>query len=134
MLGHLGPPAKDATPALIEIIKTDKNVRARCEALIALGAIGADAAEAVPVATACLNDPHEKVCYSACYALGRIGPKAIGAKLELQKKLSEPDQFIALAAASWNGVRMLLGTSSLWRRPTRSSGGPKPARSTNPCA
>lgn len=99
MLGHLGPPARDAAPALVQIVKTDKNVHARCEALLALGSIGADAAEVVPVAVACLNDPHEKVCFSACYALGRIGPTAIGAKLDLQKKLGDPDAFIALAAA-----------------------------------
>jgi HEAT repeat protein len=97
ILGHLGPPAKAAAPALVEIVKTDKSVRTRCEALIALGAI--NAAEAVPVAIACLNDPHEKICYSACYALGRLGPKAIASKFELQKKLSDPDEFIALAAA-----------------------------------
>jgi HEAT repeat protein len=99
ILGHIGPPAKKAVPALAEIIKSDKNVRARCESLIALGAIGAEAAEAVPAVIQALNDPQEKVSYSACYALGRIGPTAIGAKLELQKKLTDPDEFVALAAA-----------------------------------
>ena len=99
ILGHIGPPAGAAVPALTEIIKTDKAVRARCEALIALGAIGAEATDAVPAVMACLKNPNEKVCYSACYALGRLGPAAIGAKFELQKKLTDSDDFVALAAA-----------------------------------
>ncbi len=99
ILGHIGPAAGRAVPALVDVLKSDRHVRARCEALIALGAIGAGAADAVPAVAECLNDPNEKVCYSACYALGRIGPTAIGAKLELQKKLGDSDDFVALAAA-----------------------------------
>ena len=48
ILGRLGPDAKEAAPALAEIVEKDKSPAARREALIALGSIGPFAAEQAP--------------------------------------------------------------------------------------
>ena len=99
ILGQMGPAAKPAAPALAEVVQQDKSVRARCEALLALGGIGPDAALALSAILDALRDPDEKVCYSACYALGKIGPAASAAKPALQKKLKDTDPTVTLAAA-----------------------------------
>ena len=99
ILGHMGPGAKAASPALSEIARTDKNVPARCEALLALGTIGADAAEAIPAAAEALRDPDDDVCYAACYALGKIGKPAIAVASTLRQKCGDANGSAALAAA-----------------------------------
>ncbi len=99
ILGHLGPAAKEAAPALADIVSTDKDVHARCEALLALGGIGPGAAIAASTAVDALKDPEEKIRYSACYALGKMGSAAVTAVPELQKKLKDKDPTVALAAA-----------------------------------
>ena len=53
ILGHMGPVAKQATPALADIVSKDKDVHARCEALLALGGIGPGAAVAASAAVDC---------------------------------------------------------------------------------
>jgi HEAT repeat protein len=99
ILGRLGPAAKEAAPALADIISTDKNIHARCEALLALGGIGPGAAIAASTAVDALRDPEERVRYCACYALGKMGSAAVTAAPELQKKLKDKDPTVALAAA-----------------------------------
>ena len=85
VLASMGEGAKEAVPALIEIVKTDKSPESRKEALMALGAIGPAAKEAVPAAIAALGDRNEKVNYAACFALGRIGPAAIACGAGIEK-------------------------------------------------
>ncbi|MGO8749112.1 MAG: HEAT repeat domain-containing protein [Thermoguttaceae bacterium] len=105
VLASMGEGAKEAVPALIEIVKTDKSPESRKEALMALGAIGPAAKEAVPAAIAALGDRNEKVNYAACFALGRIGPAAIAAEPELKKKLTSADPLFPSAAA-WAIVKI----------------------------
>ncbi len=99
LLGRMGPTAKEAVPALADVAANDKSIAIRCEALLALGAIGHDAPEAVQTAAAALNDPEEDICYAACYALGKIGKPAAVAVPELKKMLADKDEFKALASA-----------------------------------
>jgi HEAT repeat protein len=99
ILGGMGPQAKKAVPALAEIVVRDGRIPARCEALMALGAIGPDAAESVSAVVEALRGTREDVCYAACYALGRMGPSAIAAEAELRKKLADPNESITLSAA-----------------------------------
>ena len=105
VLGAMGEGAKEAVPALIEIVKTDKNSESRKEALMALGAIGPAAKEAVPAAIAALDDRNEKVNYAACFALGKIGPAAVTAEPELKKKLTSTEPLFPTAAA-WAIVKI----------------------------
>jgi len=79
-----GQEAKDAVPALIEQLKSDK-VLVRQNAAFALGNIGAEAREAVPELTRMLRDSDWRVRRQAAMALGEIGPDARRALPELQK-------------------------------------------------
>jgi HEAT repeat protein len=105
ILGHMGPGAKAAVPALVDIVKTDDAAAARSEALLALAAIGADAAEVVPAAVEALHAPQEDVCCAACFTLGQIGKPAVAAEPELLKKLGDTNESTSLAAA-WAMVRI----------------------------
>jgi HEAT repeat protein len=106
ILAQIGPAAKQAVPALTEIVKTDKRSTPRREALMALGAIGPEAAaEAVPVAIAALGDPDERVGLAACYTLGKMGSAASAAEGELKKKLDSDEPALPFAAA-WALVKI----------------------------
>ncbi|MCL4194910.1 MAG: HEAT repeat domain-containing protein, partial [Thermoguttaceae bacterium] len=93
ILAHIGPPAKAAVPALIEIAKHEKNPAAKREAFMALGSIGGAEAGA-SVATAALNDPDEKVVIAACYALAQMGPAAKEAAPALKKLVASDDDAV----------------------------------------
>jgi HEAT repeat protein len=98
IIARIGPPAKEAAPALAAAL-ADKNPETRNEVLFALGAIGPDAKEAVPAIVKALKDPELKVCYVACYALGKIGPAAAAAKADLLEHLADKDHFLCMASA-----------------------------------
>jgi HEAT repeat protein len=105
VLGALGDAAKEAVPALVDVVKSDKNAESRGEALMAIGAIGPAAKDAAPAAIAALDDRSEKVGCAACYAIGKIGPAAIAAEPELKKKLASRDPLFSSAAA-WAIVKI----------------------------
>ena len=98
IIARIGPPAKEAVPALIAALG-DKSPETRNEVLFALAAVGPDAKEAVPAITQAMKDPDMKVCYVACYALGKIGPAAASAKAELAEHLAGDDHFFCMASA-----------------------------------
>lgn len=98
-LGQIGPKAKAAVSSLSDIVVKDKNVAARCEALMALGAIAPGAPETLKSATVALSDPEEDIRYAACYVLGRIGKPAAATTPELKKMLVSQDEFMALVSA-----------------------------------
>jgi HEAT repeat protein len=98
VLAQIGLEAKEAAPTLAEVVAQDKNPDAQREALFALAAIGPGAAKEASVIAAVLKADNERMRALAAYALGRIGPAAIGAKAALQKQL-EDKEFPALAAA-----------------------------------
>jgi HEAT repeat protein len=99
ILGRLGPDAKEAAPALAEIVAKDKSPAARREALIALGSIGPFAAGQVPAIAKVLKDEDSKLRAAACYSLGKIGPPAISAKADLLECLKDSDELCNMAAA-----------------------------------
>ncbi len=93
ILADIGPPARAAVPALIEIARTDKNSAAKVEAFMAMGTIG-HAEAGAPVATAALADPNEKVVIAACFALAQMGPAARDAAPTLRKLAESHDDAI----------------------------------------
>jgi HEAT repeat protein len=88
VLARIGPPARDAVPALTDLVKKDKEPRpagalpptgmARVFAIQALGRIGPDAKASVPALTDVLTEKpaNEEARISAVVALGQIGPGA----------------------------------------------------------
>jgi HEAT repeat protein len=100
----MGSRAKGATPALLEIVWTDRNGQSRSEALLALAATDADPKKVVPAAIEALHSQREDVRCAACFALGRIGTPAAAAVPELLTRLGDSDQCGALAA--WALVRI----------------------------
>jgi HEAT repeat protein len=99
ILGRLGPEAKEAAPALANILEKDKSPAARREALIALGSIGPFAAEQSPAIAKVLKDNDVQLRAAACYALGKIGPLAVGSKSELLDCVKSDDELCSMAAA-----------------------------------
>jgi HEAT repeat protein len=93
-LKRIGPDAKAAVPALIDVVKTDKAPSSpTCtEACEALGRIGPAAKEAVPVLieAAKLKAAGSSVRLQATIALGRIGPAAKEAVPVLIEAAKEP--------------------------------------------
>ena len=104
ILGQMGSRAKEAAPALVEIVRTDQNGPSRSEALMALAATDADPKKVVPAAIEALRSQREDVRCAACFALGRIGKSAAAAVSELQTRLGDSDECGALAA--WALVRI----------------------------
>jgi len=111
VLAAIGPPAKEAVPALVEVAKNDNHADVRSEALMAIANIG-PGPEAVPAAVAALGDRHDKVVHAACYVLGMLGPKAKDALPELANKLSAVDPMTRLVAA-WAIARIGPSSSDL---------------------
>lgn len=71
-LGAYGDQSKPAVPALLEILKAEKNNRVRGKAAIALGQIGPAAKEAVPALKEALKDEYSNVREAAEGALKKI--------------------------------------------------------------
>ena len=104
ILGQMGARAKGAAPALVEIVRTDRDGQSQSEALIALGSTDADPEKIVPAVIEALRSKQEDVRCASCFALGRIGKPAAAAVPELLEKLGESDECGALAA--WALVRI----------------------------
>ncbi|MFW6062271.1 MAG: HEAT repeat domain-containing protein [Planctomycetota bacterium] len=75
-VGQIGPQAKEATPVLIEIVRTDKSYSVRY-AIRALGRIGAE--KSVGVLVDQLDGPYKA---AAVQALGEMGPTTCQALLD----------------------------------------------------
>jgi HEAT repeat protein len=114
ILAQMGSRAKGAGPALVEIVRTDRDGQTRSEALMALGATDADPKKVVPAAIEALGSPRENVRCAACFALGRIGGAAASAVPELQKRLGDSDACGAMAA--WALVRIAPDSPEVARR------------------
>jgi HEAT repeat protein len=75
LLGLMGPRAKEALPALVEILKSDDNERVKIGVAMALAELKAVAAPAIPaLREASTNDASEKVRDAAKSALHQIPP------------------------------------------------------------
>jgi HEAT repeat protein len=83
---------KPAVPALIKLLDKEESAPWGC---IALGAIGADAAEAVPAITKLLGATHHpKLRLEAAMTLSSIGPAAASALPELMNILDKKDPVV----------------------------------------
>jgi len=91
LLGRIGPPAKEAVPALIKALSSE-NSGIQASASAALGEIGPAAKEAVPALIKALSSENIRVRASASAALGQIGPAAKDAVPALTQTLSTDDQ------------------------------------------
>lgn len=98
LLGEIGPDAKAAVEALVELIKSPDR-RTREETLLALAKIGPAASSAVPALTKALYQPEGTSRYGAAYALGRIGPPAESAIQALLSATRNSDDTLALLSA-----------------------------------
>ncbi len=76
LLRRLGPKAKDAVPALVSLVKSNRDSALRHEIIDALEAIGAASDQAVPTLIELLGDEDVEVQRGATFALGKIGPAA----------------------------------------------------------
>jgi HEAT repeat protein len=94
-LKQIGPDAKPAVPALVEVIKKYKEPAqsAKLQAIAALGKIGAGAKEAVPVLIDVTKEkpPTSAARLAAVTALGQIGPEAKTAVPTLIELLGEEE-------------------------------------------
>jgi HEAT repeat protein len=89
---------KEAMPALIEAL-ADKRPQVRQQVLLAIAAVGAEAAPAVPSILEQLAGTESSVKYAAAYALGQIGPAAAAADQQLTNQLSGKDEFLRMISA-----------------------------------
>jgi HEAT repeat protein len=94
-LKQIGPDAKPAVPALIEVVKKYKEPAqlAKLQAIAALGKIGSGAKEAVPILIDVTKEkpPTSAARLAAVTALGQIGPEAKAAVPTLIDLLGEEE-------------------------------------------
>jgi HEAT repeat protein len=98
----IGPTGRDAVAPLAKLVKNkDEERDTRRNAIHALGAIGANAKDAVPVLVEALKDADNNVRRDVAGALGDIGPGAKGAVptlLEALKKTADWEHQIIIEA------------------------------------
>jgi HEAT repeat protein len=88
-LGHIGPAAKAAVPALLTIVPDTKDP-VRDDAIYTLGCIHSSPESAVPVLASCLRDSDGRVRYSAARSLSKFGEAAKSSTPALIKLLADP--------------------------------------------
>lgn len=87
-LGHIGPGAQPALPALIQRF-THTNSDTRFYAVSAVMSIGGEPAVVVPALTSALKDPNVNVRWNALSGLSRFGGRARPAIPEILKMLDD---------------------------------------------
>ena len=100
-LGEIGSEAKDAVPALIQLLQDqDAEGFVRANAALALREIGPEAKDAVPALIQALQDQDKYVRRDAAGALGEIGtPGAIKAAKDRYRAVVSEDEVPALIEA-----------------------------------
>ena len=91
MVKVAGPKNKAMAPALIEMLKKNKDPDMRGIAAGALGQIGVGAVGAVPALAGALKDKEVRVRWSAATSLAKFGPSAKSAVPALTAALNDPD-------------------------------------------
>ena len=80
LLGRMGPEAKEAVPALLELLH-EQSAQNRKLAAWTLGYIGQGAVEAIPALLVTIRDADEGVRKMACEALDKISPSGTPARV-----------------------------------------------------
>ena len=93
-LARLAPASAPALPTLQTILRGDHDGSMRSIAAEAIGALGADAEEAVPDLVAALEDEAELVREDAARALGRVARGADSAVPALVRALDDPNALV----------------------------------------
>lgn len=96
-LGHIGPAAREAVPALIGAASADADVGPY--AIRALGKIGPVNHAVVPAIVQALKSPQEETIISAMDAIGEIGPAARNATPALTPVMKDERMKIRIKAA-----------------------------------
>jgi len=96
-LGHIGPKAKDAVPALSALV-ADEDAHVRAAVIAALGAIAPDDAEVTARVVAALEDKNTDVRLAAIDTIARNKAAAPAAKGALEKLLADPNPTVQAAA------------------------------------
>jgi HEAT repeat protein len=98
-LERLGAAARDAVPLLVQTAESRVAPDVRIAALRVLAAVGSPAAEpAVPVLSAALADPDDRIRREAAMGLGRLGPGARSAVEALCRARTDPSLSVQQAA------------------------------------
>ena len=98
-LGHIGPPAAPAIPALTERIKQDPLWTIRAESVQAVARAVSTGEEALPAILAALADEDEQVQSKGAYALGQVEHWGPGAVPALTKLLEDERTWVRARAA-----------------------------------
>ncbi|HEY1785125.1 MAG TPA: HEAT repeat domain-containing protein [Pirellulales bacterium] len=105
LVQRMGPQAKECVPALIKLLASKSEAaesshdEMTAQVLMALGAIGPDAADAVAPISQSLTSKDPQLAGAACYALGRIGKPASPALPEITKQLQSDSVYTRVSAA-----------------------------------
>jgi HEAT repeat protein len=110
-IGHRGAvrasDVKKAIPALVDVLKKDKDPTVRRAVALALGQVDPDPALAVPALVAALKDKAPPVRIASATALGQLGDNAKDAIPALQQAQRDKDK--ALSRAAGMALRSIRG-------------------------
>ncbi|QGJ71165.1 Hypothetical protein PBC10988_28680 [Planctomycetales bacterium 10988] len=104
VLADIGPDARAAVPALVEVLKSSEDEQIRLRTLLALAAIGPAAEEAVPAIITSMEKDTVGNSFCAIYALSEIGTSETVSAL---KKATEHDDLLTKLLASWALAKLL---------------------------
>lgn len=114
ILGEIGAAAR---PALDDMVAglTDSDADYQSDSAMAIAAIGAEAAVAVPTLEKLVSEAAtaSEVRYAAIYALGRIGAPAAAAE-PLLRKLADSDDDLLATVAVWAALKIKPDDASLF--------------------
>ncbi len=114
ILAELGPAARPALDQMVAGL-SDADPVYRADSALALGALGAEAKDAVAPLVTLLADESvpSETRYTAAYALGRIGPDAVTAE-PLLRKLTDSDDELMATVAVWAALKIQPNDKSLF--------------------